>query len=152
MPKCTASLFVSYSAMRTPDSHDKHSGVQCKVLSVTSGRTQGTLLALKGCTNEATVNIHYRRSARYFFCTWPEVKSLSWTRRTVEILTLLLRILRIPQIEGELQVWKRIFRKKCENENTSLCVKFIIFLGRSRVLVGWWCVWGFGNWKTRTRI
>jgi hypothetical protein len=111
--------------------------VQCKVLSVTSGRTQENLLALKGCTNEATVNIHYRQPATFFFARdrkWGHYPD--WTRRTVEMRTLLLRIFRIPQIEDELQFWKIIFRKKIANKNTSLCVKFIIILGRPHVLVG----------------
>jgi len=121
--------------------------VQCKVLSVTSSRTRENFLALK-----ETVNIHYRRYAS-FFCTWPDVKSLSWTRRTVVILTLLLRILKIPQIEDELQFWKIIFQgKNSQYKNTSQFLKFIIFLARPPVLVGSLCVWGFENWKTLSRI
>ena len=47
--------------------------LQCKVLSATSGHTKEIPLALKGCTNGATLNIHYRRPANFFHVTGYEV-------------------------------------------------------------------------------
>ena len=121
----------SATSLREPQTHTINTlWVQCKVLSVMLRRTQENLLALKGCTNEARVNISYRRSAWFFLhVTGYDVIILNTANcRNTYFVT---SKFKNSSNWRWISVLKKNFQeKKFGNKIRSRCVTFIIFLAK----------------------